>query len=115
MRRLNAAIVLLLRFLWAVAVSGIQTVRIILSSSLSLEDPPPASFVRVRFAPMDARGAAVLGCMITLTPGTTVIDIDMDEREMVVHMLNARESESLVRSIQLSFEPGLLVWFGEES
>jgi multisubunit Na+/H+ antiporter MnhE subunit len=115
MRRLNAAIVLLLRFLWAVAVSGTQTLRIIMSSSPGLGDRSPASFVRVRFAPLDASGAAILGCMITLTPGTTVIDIDLDEREMVVHMLDAREAESLVRSIQLAFEPGLLVWFGERS
>jgi multisubunit Na+/H+ antiporter MnhE subunit len=113
MNRIIASIVLLFRFLRAVVVSGIQTVRIILSRGLRIGDPAPAAFVRLRFAPMNATGASLLGCMITLTPGTTVIDIDMEEREMVVHMLDRREAQSLIRSVQREFEPGLLVWFGE--
>ena len=115
MNKAVAAIVLLFRFFRAVGVSGIQTVRIILSRGLRIGDPSPASFVRVRFAPMDVTGAALLGCMITLTPGTTVVDIDMEAREMVVHMLDTREAESLVRSIRREFEPALLAWFGERS
>ncbi len=115
MNKAVAAIVLLFRFFRAVGVSGIQTVRIILSRGLRIGDPSPASFVRVRFAPMDVTGAALLGCMVTLTPGTTVVDIDMEAREMVVHMLDTREAESLVRSIRREFEPALLAWFGEWS
>ena len=108
-----AAVLLLLRFLRAVVTSGIQTTRVIVRSGLRIGDPYPASFVRIAFAPMNATGATLLGCMITLTPGTTVIDIDMDAREMVVHMLDVRDAESLVESIRREFQPGLLAWFGE--
>ena len=67
-----AAIVLLLRFLWALVVSGVQTAVVIAKGRRR----PAAAFVRMRFAPMSETGAALLGCMITLTPGTTTIDID---------------------------------------
>jgi multicomponent Na+:H+ antiporter subunit D len=88
MNRLFAAIVLLLRFLRAVVVSGLQTVRVILSA------PRPATaaagaYLRVRFAPMSGR-RGLLGCMVSLTPGTTtVIDIDMERRELLLHVLDA--------------------------
>jgi len=113
MNKMIAAIVLLLRFLRAVTVSGIQTLGVILRSGLRIGDPSPASFVRIGFAPMNATGATLLGCMITLTPGTTVIDIDMEAREMVVHMLDTRDAQGLIESVKHEFQPGLLAWFGE--
>jgi len=46
-----ATLVLLLRFVKAVVVSGVQTVAVILRSGLGERRPPPAAFLRVRFAP----------------------------------------------------------------
>jgi multisubunit Na+/H+ antiporter MnhE subunit len=109
--RLSAAVVLPLRFLWAVLVCGAQTVRVIVAAGLRVGPLRPAAFVRVRFAPMSETGAALLGCMISLTPGTTVIDIDMDAREMVLHLLDTSDVRSAVRTIR-QFEPGLVAWFG---
>ncbi|TDQ44738.1 Na+/H+ antiporter subunit E [Tepidicella xavieri] len=112
MRKLIAAIVLLARFLKAVVISGFQTVQVILRASLGERKPPPAAFLRVHFAPMSAQGASLLGCMISLTPGTTTLDIDMDKREILLHVLDASDTDALVQGIREDFEPGLVVLFG---
>lgn len=62
---------------------------------------------------MDERGAAILGCMVSLTPGTTTLDIDMDRRELLVHVLDASDPEAMVAAIRRDFEPGLVTLFGE--
>ncbi len=113
MNKPTAALVLPLRFAWAMLTSGAQTIAAIVRRGLSIGKPPPASFVRIPFAPMSAQGAALLGCMISLTPGTTVIDIDMQRREMVLHMLDANQAAAAADTIRREFEPPLLAWFGE--
>lgn len=115
MGKLIAAVVLLLRFLKAVVVSGYQTVLVILRASLGARTPPPVAFLKVRFAPMSAQGAALLGCMITLTPGTTTLDIDMEKREIYMHVLDASDTNALVQGIREDFEPGLIALFGEKA
>lgn len=110
--KLWAALVLLLRFLKAVVLSGVQTVQVILRSSTGERLPPPAALLRVRFAPMNEQGAAILGCMITLTPGTTTLDIDMEKRELLLHVLDASDPDGMVAGIRTDFEPGLVALFG---
>ncbi|MBK6804398.1 MAG: Na+/H+ antiporter subunit E [Betaproteobacteria bacterium] len=108
-----AAVVLPLRFAWAMITSGAQTIGAILRQGLSLGTPPPPAFVRIGFAPMSAQGAALLGCMISLTPGTTVIDIDMARRQLVLHVLDASHAAAAATAIRRDFEPPLLAWFGD--
>jgi multisubunit Na+/H+ antiporter MnhE subunit len=108
-----AALVLLLRFLRAMVVSGVQTVAVIVRAGAGGGTPPPAAFVRVRYAPMSAPGAALLGCMVSLTPGTTTLDIDEDRRELLLHVLDASDLDALVQGIRTEFEPSLVVLFGE--
>lgn len=107
-----AALVLLLRFLKALVVSGIDTVKVIVRAGFGARQAPPAAFVRVGFAPMDERGAALLGCMVSLTPGTTTLDIDMQRRELLLHVLDASDTDALVEGIRRDFEPGLVALFG---
>ncbi|MCW5633253.1 MAG: Na+/H+ antiporter subunit E [Rubrivivax sp.] len=115
MNRPAAAVVLPLRFAWALLASGVQTIGVILQRGLRIGAPPPAAFVRIGFAPMHEQGVALLACMISLTPGTTVIDIDLPARQMVVHMLDARAAAATVAAIRRQFEPPLLAWFGERA
>ena len=112
MNRPIAAIVLLLRFLLAVVVSGLQTVRVILWASTSRHRQPQVAYLRMGFAPMSEAGAAILGCMISLTPGTTVIDVDMERREMLLHVLDATDTAGLIDGIRRNFERYLVVLFG---
>jgi multisubunit Na+/H+ antiporter MnhE subunit len=114
MRSFVAALSLLLRFTRAVVVSGIDTIRVIVSAGRPGGTPPPVALVRVRFAPMSPRGAALLGSMVSLTPGTTTIDIDMERRELLLHVLDASDTRALVDGIRKEFEPGLKVLFGTE-
>ncbi len=109
-----AAGLLALRFFAAVVVSGFQTVLVIVRTSFTRSGPPPVAFIRVRFAPMSPRGAAVLGCLVSLTPGTTTIDVDMERRELLLHVLDASEPAAIARNIRRHFEPSLVTLFGEQ-
>ena len=115
MSRPVAALLLLLRFLLAVVTSGAQTALVIMRASAGGAGSPTSAFVRLRFAPMDERGAALLGGMITLTPGTTTIDIDLERREMLLHVLDASDLDGLLAGIRRDFERYLVVLFGREN
>ena len=114
MTRLLAYAQLLLRFVRAVLLSGLQTVAVILKIGRPGGAPPPVALVRVRFAPMSEKGAALLGGMVSLTPGTTTIDIDLERRELLLHVLDASDTDALVAGIRRDFEPGILKLFGRE-
>jgi multisubunit Na+/H+ antiporter MnhE subunit len=108
-----ALFVLLLHFLKAVVLSGWQTVQVILATTPGGKPARTGTFVRVRFAPMNATGAAILGCMVSLTPGTTTLDIDMDLHELLLHVLDETAVQEMVDGIRTDFEPGLVAVFGE--
>lgn len=103
---------LLLRFMKALVVSGVQTLRIIVLHGLRLQPLPPSGLRSVRFAPMHPRGVALLAAMVSLTPGTTVIEIDMERYEMLIHMLDTRDAEAAAADIRAAFEAPLLALFG---
>lgn len=115
MKRWAAFVLLMLRFGRAVVVSGLETIGVILKTGRPGGAPPPIALVRVRFAPMSARGAALLGSMVSLTPGTTTVDIDMERRELLLHVLDASDTDALVEGIRRDFEPGLRILFGRGS
>ena len=114
MTRVTAAVGLLGRFVRALVLSAWQTVQTIVRASGSRGRAPEPAFVRLRFAPMTETGAALLGCMVSLTPGTTTLDIDMDQHELLVHVLDAGDVDGLVEGIRRDFEPGLLALFAVE-
>lgn len=107
-----ALLVLLLRFLKAVVLSGMQTVQVILATAPGGAPARTGTFVRVRFVPMNATGAALLGCMVSLTPGTTTLDIDMDQHELLLHVLDETAVQEMLDGIRTDFEPGLVAVFG---
>ena len=108
MNKLTAAVLLPLRFGWAMLASGVQTVAAIVRRGLAIG-------TALSLIAIAALGAALLVCMISLTPGTTVIDIDLVRREMVLHMLDANNAAAEVDAIRRDFEPPLLAWFGESA
>ncbi len=61
---------------------------------------------------MSPMGASLLGCMITLTPGTTTLDIDMENRIILMHVLDASDTDAIVHGIRHDFESGLVPLFG---
>lgn len=111
-RRLVAALQLLLRFVKAMVFSGVQTLRIIVLHGLRLRPLPPSGLRSMRFTPMHPQGVALLTAMVSLTPGTTVIEIDVERHEMLIHMLDTRGAEAAATEIRATLEPPLLVLFG---
>lgn len=94
------------RFLWCCVSSGVDTAGRILRG-----DAGHAGLVRVPVAPMSEAGAALFGAMVTLTPGSTVIDIDMERRELLLHLLDARDVEATVTQMRADFERPIAALF----
>ncbi len=99
---------LLLRFFGHCILSGVSTAGIILKRTA-----PPAGFVRFHFAPMSPTGAAVLGALVTLTPGSSAVDIDMERREILLHLLDTRLTKASVEAIKRDFEHDISLLFPE--
>ncbi|MDT8441979.1 MAG: Na+/H+ antiporter subunit E [Desulfuromonadales bacterium] len=99
---------LLLRFSVQCLLSGLTTARTILHGR-----QPPAGFARISFAPMSEAGAALLGAMVSLTPGTTMIDIDMRQRTCLLHLLDTRQEQASIEFIRTRLEPDIARLFPE--
>lgn len=52
----------------------------------------------------------VLSHCITLTPGTTTVEISPDFTRLVVHAFDARDPDALVRDIRRDLEAPILRW-----
>ena len=104
---MHAALALVLLFAWQLAASGMLTAWLILRPG---KRPSPL-LVRFRYGRLTDIGAAILGGMITLTPGSTLIDIDSARKELLVHMLDGSDPAGAVAGIRARFERHLEVLF----
>ncbi|WP_058833824.1 Na+/H+ antiporter subunit E [Luteimonas abyssi] len=93
------ALVLLLRFVWQLIVSGLTTAWLIVRPAR-----PRPGLVRMRYRNLDDVGVSILGCLISLTPGTTTIDIDTERGELLLHLLDADDPAGTVAGIRSEFE-----------
>jgi multisubunit Na+/H+ antiporter MnhE subunit len=109
--RVLAVIVLLLRFVQHAVSGGVQTLRVILRQRRGAPASPPV-LVRVPITPLPPQGSALLGCLLSLTPGSTVIDIDAAEGELLLHVLDPAGVDALVAGIRRDFEPPLRTLYG---
>lgn len=103
------ALGLLLRFIGQVLVAGFDTAWQILRP----DKRPVPIYLRMSYGPMNSSGAAILGSLITLTPGTTTLDIDPERHELLLHMLDGSNPEAAVDGIRRNFEHPLLQLFPE--
>ena len=108
MRCVLAALVLAVSFVWQLVLSGLATLRIILAPRVAAQ---PA-LMRYEFAPMSEAGAALLASLVTLTPGSTVVDIDMATRSLLVHLLDGRDQTGAAEGIRRHFERHVQVLCG---
>lgn len=109
MNKALAAAALALRFPVEVVLSGWGTTRLILRGGRQLEP----GFARLRYEGLSETGAVVLGVLITLTPGTTTVDIDPARRELLVHLLDASRTRETLEAVRRAFEPPVRALFGE--
>lgn len=102
------AIRLLLVVLHDILVANIAVARIVVGPLGRIR---PA-FVDVPLDLTDPYVATILGSIITLTPGTVSLDIDMDARLLHVHALNVPDEAALVAEIKARYESPLKEIFG---
>lgn len=98
--RLVTVALLVGRFLWQVVTSGLTTAWLIVRPG----PRPTPGLARVAFTDLSETGAALLGCLITLTPGTTTLDIDLTRGELLLHLLDASDPTGTAASIRAHFE-----------
>lgn len=98
--RIAIALGLALVFLGQVVSSGLLTAWFIVRPG----HRPASGLIRISFSGVSPTGAAMLGSMITLTPGTTTIDIDVERGEMLLHLLDASAPDTVAHEIHQRFE-----------
>ncbi len=94
-------------FLWELAVANIAQLRIVLAPRIDIR--PGWILYRTDIETSAAR--ALLGAMLSLTPGSLTYDEWLDEDGMwmiSVHILDLRDEEALVEFIRSRFEAPLL-------
>jgi multicomponent Na+:H+ antiporter subunit E len=82
------------------ALSTWATIKAVLGSPTKLR---PA----ILAVPLDTRspaGITTFASMVTLTPGTTSIDVASDERTLFVHVLDAPDTDAAIQAMKTGLE-----------
>lgn len=105
LRRLELGTAFAFWFLGEVLRASIDVARVVLGRQVA---PQPA-VVRLRLARRDERFATLLGCLLTLTPGTMALDYAPDSGVMYIHALDARDADAVEAGVR-AIERRLLGW-----
>ena len=100
MGRVWAVIKLTLLFLKELVLSNISVLKLIIKPKMQIR---PAIFAMPTVLEKDWE-ITLLSIMITLTPGTLVMDISPDNKTLYIHALNIREINEMIDGIRNSFE-----------
>lgn len=102
--RLWSFIMLIFIFIKELILSNIAIVKIVLKPKLDMR---PAIFAMNTTLTKDWQ-ITLLSSLITLTPGTLVIDVSEDNKILFIHAMNIGEVEDEINSIKNSFEKAIL-------
>lgn len=108
MKRLTALALLGINFLKDVVASGWTTTLIILFRRNSLRP----GFVRLAYGELPETASNFLGALVTLTPGTTTVDIDLERGEFLLHLLDMDRADATLDSIRRDFLRPIRTLFG---
>ena len=111
MNKLPVLLLLLWRFASTMLISAWDTSRIILVYS----DAPRRGFARFAYDDLDEAGVVLLAALVTLTPGTSTVDIDLKRRELLLHVLDSDDIETTLSAIRRDFLLPLRSLFGARS
>ena len=99
MRVLLAVFILLINFFKAAFYSGLDTAKIILLQSGKAR----SGLLSMPYGELNENTASLLGMMITLTPGTTLIEIDAESGLLLLHLLDLDSQHETLALIQRDF------------
>jgi multisubunit Na+/H+ antiporter MnhE subunit len=102
---------LLVNLLKDLALSGWSTARVILAP----RDQVKPDFARLDYGDLGPGGASLLGVLVTLTPGTTCLEIDIEQHEIRLHLLDASQTEATLAAIQRDFVSPLQILSGAKA
>lgn len=91
-------------FAAAVAVEVVHGTTLVASVVLGLRPRPRSGFVSIAVDGASEQGLAVLGLVLTLAPGTVLVDIDTGRRTLLVQALDAGDPEAVRRSHRRFYE-----------
>jgi multicomponent Na+:H+ antiporter subunit E len=103
--RIEAGLIFVPWFTWQVFSASFGVAKIVLSPRYQIE----SAVVRVPLHTRDKRLITLLGCLLTLTPGTLALDFRSRTGDMYVHVLDTRSVESVVKAIG-DIERRLMRW-----
>ncbi len=107
-RRPRRALALGVRVLADIVVANVEVARLVLGPVKRLR---PALLE----VPLDLSSpyvATILASIVSLTPGTVSVDIDMAGRRLLVHALHAPDPEAVIATIRRRYEAPLKEIFG---
>jgi multisubunit Na+/H+ antiporter MnhE subunit len=110
MNRVFATIRLGFNFVKETIVSGGITALLILRGGKALQP----GFVRMPYGDLGETAANFLGALVSLTPGTTTVDIDPERRELLLHLLDVTRAEQTLVSIRRDFLLPVRTLFGDK-
>jgi multisubunit Na+/H+ antiporter MnhE subunit len=96
MTRLLALFEFLFNLIRNAARSGWQAGKIILLRPRSVQ----SGLVRCDYGELGEGPASLLAAVITLTPGTTAVEVDADKRELLLHLLDLEQAEATLEEIR---------------
>ena len=103
--RIEAGAMFVPWFTYQVFHASLNVAKIVVSPRVQVE---PA-VVRVSVQTLDKRWITLLGCLLSLTPGTLALDYRRRTGEMFVHVLDTRSTESITGAIA-ELERRLMRW-----
>lgn len=108
-----AALLLCSQFLYLMLKSGFSTLCLIIRLQLNMKKSLQDTYIAVEIANVNQTGLVVLACLLSLTPGTSVLDIDSSNNRMLLHILDAEQTDAAVREFQQKFVPYILILFAK--
>jgi multicomponent Na+:H+ antiporter subunit E len=102
--RVKAVIILLLLFLKELVLSNISVLKHVLKPKLDIR---PGIFALETELTKDWE-ITTLANLITLTPGTLVVDVSLDSRILYIHAIDIAEKHEAIDSIKNSFEKAIM-------
>ena len=94
-----AVLMLAFNFLKSALLSGLDTARLILRDQRCAH----SGLARMPYGDLGDTSASILSALVTLTPGTTVIEIDLQQKEFVLHLLDLEQQDVIITTIQHDF------------
>jgi multicomponent K+:H+ antiporter subunit E/multicomponent Na+:H+ antiporter subunit E len=109
MTRAWPALALAVDFLWHVVTAGLTTAWWIVRRGPRLHPV----VIALPYTGLSRTGVVIYGCLLSLTPGTTTIDVDVSTRTLRLHLLDGHRADATAEEVRRRFETRLQRVFPE--